>query len=196
MKFELPRLPYEPDILEPLISKRTLEFHHGKHLQLYVTNLNNLTAGTNYENTDLETIIKVASGPVFNNASQVWNHIFYFEGLSPVNGNSLKSPFSKIIIRHFGSVHFFKDSFFKAASSLFGSGWVWLVWNPKGTMEILQEYNAGNPLRKGLVPLLACDVWEHSYYLDYQHRRADYLVAFWSLINWEVVEKRYKEARK
>jgi Fe-Mn family superoxide dismutase len=196
MRFQLPPLPYELDALEPLISRRTLEFHHGKHHEAYVNNLNNLIAGTKFENSDIETIIKVAEGPVFNNASQVWNHTFYFEGLIPSNGHVLKGPFSRVISGNFGSVQFFRESFIKAANSLFGSGWVWLLWNPKGTIEIIQESNAGNPLRKGLVPLLTCDVWEHGYYLDYQNRRPDYLNAFWSLINWDIIEKRYNDARK
>jgi superoxide dismutase, Fe-Mn family len=196
MKFELPQLPFEVDTLEPLISKKTIEFHHGKHHQAYVTALNNLTTGTKFESSDLETIIKIAAGPVFNNASQVWNHTFYFESLSHSNGNTLKGPFVKVINGYFGSVQFFKDTFIKAASSLFGSGWVWMVWNPKGLIEIIQEYNAGNPLRAGLIPLLACDVWEHAYYLDYQNRRSDYVTAFWNLINWEIIEKRYNDARK
>jgi Fe-Mn family superoxide dismutase len=196
MRFQLPPLPYELDALEPLISRRTLEFHHGKHHEAYVNNLNNLIAGTKFENSDIETIIKVAEGPVFNNASQVWNHTFYFEGLIPSNGHALKGPFSRVISGNFGSVQFFRESFIKAANSLFGSGWVWLLWNPKGTIEIIQESNAGNPLRKGLVPLLTCDVWEHGYYLDYQNRRPDYLTAFWSLINWDIIEKRYNDARR
>jgi Fe-Mn family superoxide dismutase len=196
MRFQLPPLPYELDALEPLISRRTLEFHHSKHHEAYVNNLNNLIAGTKFENSDIETIIKVAEGPVFNNASQVWNHTFYFEGLIPSNGHVLKGPFSRVISGNFGSVQFFRESFIKAANSLFGSGWVWLLWNPKGTIEIIQESNAGNPLRKGLVPLLTCDVWEHGYYLDYQNRRPDYLTAFWSLINWDIIEKRYNDARR
>ncbi len=195
MLFELPPLPYSFDALEPHISKRTLEFHHGKHHEAYVNNLNNLKYGTRFENSDLETIIRVAEGPLFNNASQVWNHTFYFEGLIPSEVNHLKGPFSKIICGNFGTVQLFKESFIKAASSLFGSGWVWLLWNPKGLVEIIQESNAGNPLRKGLMPLLTCDVWEHGYYLDYQNRRTDYLNAFWNLINWEIIEKRYNDAK-
>lgn len=195
MEFALPPLPYKLDALEPSISRRTLELHHDIHLDSYVRNLNNLIAGTKFENTDLETIIKVSEGPIFNNASQVWNHIFYFESLMPPNGKSLKGPFSKIITGNFGSLQFFKESFSRTASSLFGSGWVWLLWNPRGAMEIIQESNAGNPLRKGLFPLLACDVWEHGYYLDYQNRRSEYLNAFWNLINWEIIEKRYFDAR-
>jgi Fe-Mn family superoxide dismutase len=195
MLFELPPLPYELDALEPNISKRTLELHHGKHHEAYVKNLNNLISGTKFEDSDLETIIKVSDGPVFNNASQVWNHTFYFEELIPKNGNVLRGPFLKVIAGNFGSAQYFRDTFMKVALTIFGSGWVWILWNPKGSVEIIQESNAGNPLRKGLMPLLSCDVWEHGYYLDYQNRRADYLNAFWSLINWEIIEKRYCDAR-
>lgn len=176
------------------MSRRTLDLHHGKHLDAYLNNLNVLIAGTKFEDADLETIIKVADGPVFNNASQVWNHSFFFETLKPGDG-IMKGSFSKIISGHFGSVQYFRETFNKTALSLFGSGWVWLLWNPKGTLEIVQESNAGNPLRRGLIPLLACDLWEHSYYLDYQNRRSDYLNAFWNLVNWDIVEKRYLDAR-
>lgn len=194
MLFQLPPLPYNTDALEPHISRRTIEFHHEKHHQAYVNNLNSLVTGTKFENSDLETIIRVAEGSIFNNASQVWNHTFYFEELMS-EGNTLKGPFSKVISNNFGSVQYFKDTFIKAGSTLFGSGWVWLLWNPKGSVELLQESNAGNPLRKGLVPLLTCDVWEHGYYLDYQNRRSEYLEAFWRLINWEIIERRYSDAR-
>ncbi len=193
MKFELPPLPYEKNVLEPYISVKTLEFHHGKHHQVYITNLNNLIQGTKFENADLETIIKIGEGPIFNNAAQIWNHTFYFEGLKPRNNNVLKSPFTEALNESFGSATFLKDTFINHAVSLFGSGWIWLVWNPKGSMEIIQESNAGNPLRRGLIPLLTCDVWEHAYYLDYQNRRHDYLQAFWKLVNWELIEKRYNE---
>jgi superoxide dismutase, Fe-Mn family len=196
MKFELPRLPFKMDALEPFISMRTLEFHYGKHHQIYINNLNDLVSGTKYENIDLETIIKVAEGPVFNNAAQVWNHTFYFTGLRPEAKHAFKEPLREFITEGFGSVSLMKDAFIKSSLSLFGSGWVWLAWNPKGALEIIQENNAGNPLRKGLVPLLTCDVWEHAYYLDYQNRRLDYLNAFWSLINWELVEKRFNDARR
>ncbi|HLN21768.1 MAG TPA: superoxide dismutase [Bacteroidales bacterium] len=196
MFFELPPLPYKPDALEPRMSRKTLDIHHGKHHEAYVNNLNILISGTKFEDADLEMIIKVAEGPIFNNASQVWNHTFFFESLKPADETTLKGSFAKVITGHFGSVQYFKETFNKAALSLFGSGWVWLLWNPKGTLEIIQESNAGNPLRKGLIPLLACDCWEHSYYLDYQNRRTDYLNAFWNLINWDIVEKRYIEARK
>lgn len=195
MLFELPPLPYKTDALEPLISKRTLDLHHGKHHEAYVNSLNNLIAGTRFENSDLETIIRIAEGPVFNNASQVWNHTFYFESLIPGKKGNLKGPFSKVIAGNFGSVQYFKETFIKSAISLFGSGWVWVLWNPRGTLEIIQESNAGNPLRRGLMPLLTCDVWEHGYYIDYQNRRSDYLNAFWELINWEIIERRYSDAR-
>jgi superoxide dismutase, Fe-Mn family len=194
MKFELPQMPFEINDLEPYISRKTLEFHHGKHHQAYITNLNNLITGTKFENTDLETIIKVADGPIFNNAAQVWNHSFYFTGLKPGNNHVINGPFAEVINESFGSVTFFKDSFIKSAVSLFGSGWVWLVLNPNGSMGIIQERNAGNPLRRGLIPLLTCDVWEHAYYLDYQNRRPDYAEAFWKLINMELIEQRYNDA--
>jgi superoxide dismutase, Fe-Mn family len=191
MKFELPLLTYDKSSLEPFISARTMDFHYNKHLQSYITNLNNLIAETKFKNSDLETIIKLSDGAIFNNAAQTWNHKFFFESLKSAGSNYLNGPFSRLIIDSFGSISFFKESFTKAAGSLFGSGWVWLVRNPKGSMEILQESNAGNPLRRGLMPLLACDVWEHAYYLDYQNRRVDYIEAYWNLVDWEVIEKRY-----
>jgi Fe-Mn family superoxide dismutase len=194
MKFELPGLPYDTDALEPYISRETVEFHHRKHHKAYVSNLNSLVSTTKYRKIDLETIIKVADGPVFNNAAQVWNHTFYFEGLKPGGKSNLEGPFLEIINSNFGSVAFLKNIFTKAASSLFGSGWVWLVLNQKGSIEVIQEGNAGNPLRIGLIPLIGCDVWEHAYYLDYKHRRSDYIEAFWNLINWQKVVKRYKDA--
>jgi Fe-Mn family superoxide dismutase len=197
MKFELPKLLFKIDALEPLISQKTLEFHYGKHHMTYVTNLNNLISGTKFENVDLETIIKVADGPVFNNAAQLWNHTFYFSCLKPIKpGNNIvhKQQFTDVINRNFGSFSIFKDTFIKSAVTLFGSGWTWLVLNPKGLLDVVQESNAGNPLRKGLKPLLVCDVWEHAYYLDYKNRRFDYVEAFWKLVNWELVGKRLIDA--
>jgi len=191
MKFELPKLPYEMNALEPFISKRTLEFHYGKHHLTYVTNLNNLISETKFENAELETIIKEAEGPIFNNAAQVWNHTFYFMSLKNSKESAPQGILTEAINKSFGTFNDFKDNFTKAAVSLFGSGWVWLVKNPKGLLEIVQESNAGNPLRKGLKPIMTCDIWEHAYYLDYQNRRAEYLNAFWSLLNWEVIEKRF-----
>lgn len=194
MKFELPRLPYEIHALKPYISAKTLKLHHGKHHKAYITNLNSLIPGTKFKSMDLETIIKVGDGPIYNNAAQIWNHTFYFAALKPGNNNILNDSFTDVINGNFGSVTFFKDTFLKNAVSIFGSGWVWLVWNPGGSMEIIQESNAGNPLRRGLIPLLTCDMWEHAYYLDYHNRRSDYFESFWKLIDWELIEKRYKDA--
>jgi Fe-Mn family superoxide dismutase len=194
MKFDIPELPFEINALEPYISLKTLMFHHEKYHQEYVTNLNKLIAGTKFENKDFETIIKVADGPIFNNAALAWNHTFYFLGLIPGNDHILKGQFSEVIKRNFGSVRFFKETFARSAISLLGAGWVWLVLNPNGSIEIIHESNAGNPLRRGLIPLLTCDVWEHAYYLDYQNRRSDYIEAFWKLINWEMIERRYNDA--
>jgi Fe-Mn family superoxide dismutase len=194
MRFELPDLPFELNALEPYISKKTLEFHYGKYHHSYIENLNKLISGTKFKDLDLETIIKVADGPIFNNAAQVWNHTFYFECLKPGNSNSIKASFADVIRSNFGSVSFFKTTFTEAVASFFGVGWVWVVLNQKGSIEIIQKFNAGNPLRIGLIPLMTCDVWEHAYYLDYQHRRSDYFEAFWKLINWEVIEKRYNDA--
>ncbi len=191
MKFELPKLPYEMGSLEPFISKRTLEFHYGKHHQTYVNNLNNLISETKFGNSELEKIIMEAEGPIFNNAAQVWNHTFYFMSLKKVNECGPKDILAEAINKSFGSFLDLKDAFTKASVSLFGSGWVWLVKNQNGLLEIIQESNAGNPLRKRLKPILTCDVWEHAYYLDYQNKRNEYIDAFWSLINWEVIEKRF-----
>ena len=191
MKFELPKLPYEMDSLEPFISKRTLEFHYGKHHQTYVNNLNNLISETKFGNSELEKIIMDAEGPIFNNAAQVWNHTFYFMSLKKDNECGPQDILAEAINKSFGSFLDLKDAFIKASVGLFGSGWVWLVKNPNGLLEIIQESNAGNPLRKELKPILTCDVWEHAYYLDYQNKRNEYIDAFWSLINWEVIEKRF-----
>jgi superoxide dismutase, Fe-Mn family len=191
MTFELPKLPYKLDELAPVIDKQTMEFHYGKHHQTYITNLNNLVVGTKFENASLETIIKEADGPIFNNGAQVWNHTFYFTSFSP-NGNSEPSgQLASAINKNFGSLAGFKELFSKAAVTLFGSGWAWLVKNDKGNLEIIQESNAGNPLKRGLIPILTCDVWEHAYYLGYQNRRPDYVKAFWQIIDWSVIEKRF-----
>jgi superoxide dismutase, Fe-Mn family len=196
MSFISTDLPFAPDALEPAISKRTIELHHGKYYNNYLTNLNKLVKGTPFAKLDLETIIKVADGPLFYNASQVWNHSFYFETLTPGTKNSLRAAFKNIINKSFGSVSFFKNSFMKEANSFCGVGWIWLVMNEKGLLEIIPKSNAGNPLRLGYIPLLVCDLWEHSYYLDYQNRCNDYFEAFWKLINWEIIEKRLAEAMR
>jgi Fe-Mn family superoxide dismutase len=196
MNFELPGLPFKIDALEPFISRKTLEFHHGKHHLTYVTNLNNLLTGTRFEEIDLETLIKVCEGPLLNNAAQAWNHEFYFSGLNPGKNHVPKEPLIDLVNRSFGSFSILKEIYFNSSLTLFGSGWTWLVLNPKGLLEITQESNAGNPLRKGLLPLLVCDVWEHAYYLDYQNRRSDYIEAFWNLVDWDLVGKRLAAARR
>lgn len=191
MKFELPKLPYELSALNPTISDKTLEFHYGKHHQAYVNNLNNLVPGTKFENADLETIVLESDGAIFNNAAQVWNHTFYFNQFSPNPATAPTGELAKAIDATFGSFEKFKEEFTKASVGLFGSGWSWLVKNEAGALEIVQEANAGNPLRKGKKPLLTCDVWEHAYYLDYQNRRPDYVSSFWNIVDWKVISERY-----
>jgi Fe-Mn family superoxide dismutase len=191
MAFELPKLPYSLDALVPFLSEETLRFHYGKHHQAYVTNLNGLIPGTEFEKSDLETLIRKAEGPVFNNAAQIWNHTFYFESFSPKGKKSPSGTLAKEIDRTFGSFDSFREQFTKSAVSLFGSGWGWLVRRDDGTLQIIQESNAGNPLRKGFKPLLTCDVWEHAYYIDYRNRRPDYVKSFWEILDWEIIEKRY-----
>jgi len=191
MKHELPKLPYEIDSLSKVISKQTFEFHYGKHHLAYVNNLNNLIVGTRFENADLVTIIKEAEGAIFNNGAQVWNHTFYFESFSPTPKTEPTGRLLDAISKSFGSFAEFKEKFNKSATTIFGSGWAWLVKDENGNLEITQESNAGNPIRKGLTPLLTCDVWEHAYYLDYQNRRPDYIQSFWDIIDWNVIEKRF-----
>ena len=194
MAFKLPELPYAKDALEPFISAKTLEFHHGKHHQAYVNNLNNLIAGTPYENTTLETIIMETDGGIFNNGAQVWNHTFYFEQFSPEGCREPKGKLGKAIEAKFGSFEAFKEEFSKTAATLFGSGWAWLVKNQEGQLELIQAGNAGNPLRDGKTPLLTCDVWEHAYYLDKQNARPKYIEDFWKMVDWEVIIGRYSYA--
>lgn len=191
MTFKLPELPYTLDALEPNISKKTFEFHYGKHHQAYVTNLNNLVPGTEFENADLETIIKKADGPIFNNGAQVWNHTFFFLSFSPNGGGKPTGALATAIDNAFGSFEKFKEAFSQASATLFGSGWAWLVKKADGSLEIVKESNAGNPMRNGLTPILTCDVWEHAYYLDYQNKRPDYIQNFWNVIDWNVVGNRY-----
>lgn len=192
MKFTLPELPYAKDALEPVISTKTIEFHYGKHHQAYVNNLNNLIPGTKFENADLETIIKEADGGIYNNAAQVWNHTFYFEQFHPKsNGGQPSGALAEAINAKFGSFESFKTEFENAGATTFGSGWVWLVKNKDGKLEIVKESNAGNPMTKGLKPVLTFDVWEHAYYLDFQNRRPDHLKALWDIVDWKVIEKRF-----
>lgn len=194
MKHEMPMLPYAHEALEPVISRQTIDFHYGKHLQAYVNNLNSLTAGTEFENKPLTDIVASApAGGIFNNAGQVLNHTLYFLQFSPQPvQNAPQGKLAAAIDRDFGSFENFRKEFTTAATGLFGSGWAWLSADKDGKLHITQESNAGNPLRAGLTPLLCFDVWEHAYYLDYQNRRADHLSALWSIIDWNVVEQRWK----
>ncbi len=191
MIYELPELPYAEDALEPAISRRTVEFHYGKHEKTYIDNLNRLIKGTEYEDAELEDIITNASGALFNNASQAWNHIFYFFTFSPEGRREPQGELRKAIDRDFGSFEKFKEAFVDAGVGLFGSGWVWLSHDETGKLLITQGSNAENPLKDGLFPMLTFDVWEHAYYLDYQNRRADALRQLWDIVDWEVVESRY-----
>ena len=191
-KFELMALPYAHDALEPVISKETIAFHHGKHLAAYVNNLNGLLPGSGFEEATLEEIVCKATGGMLNNAGQILNHNLYFEQFTGKPGKPAPAgKLAEAIVRDFGSFEAFKEEFQKKGATLFGSGWVWLSADKDGKLVITQEPNAANPIQKGLKPLLTFDVWEHAYYLDYQNRRPDHLAALWQIINWEVVESRY-----
>ena len=193
-KFELMVLPYAAEALEPVISKQTLEFHHGKHLAAYVNNLNGLLEGSPLAGLSLEKIVCKATGGILNNAGQILNHELYFgQFAAPRADNAPKGKLAEAIARDFGSFEAFKEAFQKGGATLFGSGWVWLSADQDGKLVITQETNAANPIQKGLKPLLTFDVWEHAYYLDYQNRRPDHLAALWQIIDWEVIEKRYSE---
>ncbi|QPK62467.1 superoxide dismutase [Fe] [Methylomonas sp. LL1] len=191
MTFELPALPYAKDALAPHISAETIEYHYGKHHQTYVTNLNNLVPGTEFEGLSLEDIVKKSSGGIFNNAAQVWNHSFYWNCLSPNGGGEPTGGLANAIERTFGSFEKFKEEFTKTAVTTFGSGWAWLVKNPNGTLELVSTSNAGCPLTAGQTPILTCDVWEHAYYIDFRNLRPKYLEAFWALVNWEFASANY-----
>ena len=191
MKYELITLPYEANALEPVISKETLGFHHGKHLNAYVNNLNGLIEGTKYEDMPLEDIVKTADGGVFNNAGQILNHNLYFTQFrAPKADNKPTGVIAQWINEQFGSFDAFKEEFTKKGATLFGSGWVWLSVDKDGKLQITQETNAGNPVQRGFRPLLTFDVWEHAYYIDYQNRRPDHLNALWQIIDWDVVNER------
>ena len=189
MAFTLPALPYELTALEPHISKETLEFHYGKHHQTYVTNLNNLVAGTEFEGASLEDVVKKSSGGVFNNAAQVWNHTFYWNSLSPNGGGEPTGALADAINAKWGSFDAFKDAFNKSAAGNFGSGWTWLVKKADGSVDIVNTSNAATPLTTDDVALLTCDVWEHAYYIDYRNARPQYLEIFWNLVNWDFAAK-------
>ncbi|MBO4488237.1 MAG: superoxide dismutase [Bacteroidales bacterium] len=190
--FDLMILPYAPEALEPVISRETIGFHHGKHLQGYVNNLNAAIAGTPFEGKGLEEIVCTAEGGMLNNAGQILNHNLYFgQFMAPKEGNRPEGALAEAINAQFGSFEVFQDEFVKKGTGLFGSGWVWLSTDEAGNLIITQEANAANPIQKGLTPLLTFDVWEHAYYLDYQNRRPDHLKALWAIVNWEVVAERY-----
>lgn len=190
MAFVLPELPYDLDALEPYISKKTLDFHYGKHHQAYVNNLNTLIKDTMFEFSALEEIIKNADNGIFNNGAQVFNHTFYFEALSPNGGGEPTGNLAKVISDKYGSFEKFKEEFSGFAKRLFGSGWVWLIKDSEGNIDIISTSNAGNPLRDNFIPLMCIDVWEHAYYLDVQNARPTYIDNFWNIINWVVVAER------
>jgi Fe-Mn family superoxide dismutase len=191
MEHKLPELPYAKNALEPYISAETLEYHHGKHHQTYVTNLNNLIKGTEFENLSLEDIVKKSSGSIFNNAAQVWNHTFYWNCLKPNGGGEPGGPLADAINKAFGSFAAFREKFSASAVGNFGSGWTWLVKNAGGGVEIVNTSNAGTPMTSGQTALLTCDVWEHAYYIDYRNLRAKYVENFWNLVNWDFVAKNF-----
>lgn len=191
MTITLPKLPYALDALQPHMSRETLEYHHGKHHKSYVQKTNELIAGTPFEDMSLDDIVRKSTGKMFNNAAQVWNHNFFWNCLTPKPrkpGEALTEALSET----FGGLEGFKKKFSETAAGLFGSGWAWLVETAEGELQIVTTQNAGNPLTQGQTPLLTCDVWEHAYYIDYRNARPDYLKHFWSLVNWEWVERHHK----
>lgn len=191
--FELMTLPYATDALEPVISRDTIGFHHGKHLAAYVNNLNGLLPGSGLEDSTLEEIVCQATGGILNNAGQILNHNLYFSQFkAPTADNVPTGKLVDAINTQFGSFDTFQAEFQKMGATLFGSGWVWLSADKDGKLLITQEANAANPIQKGLSPLLTFDVWEHAYYLDYQNRRPDHLAALWQIVDWEVISKRYE----
>lgn len=189
MKHSLPELPYSQYSLAPAMSAETFEYHYGKHLQTYIDNLNRMIEDSPYEDMSLEDIIRKATGGIYNNAAQTWNHTFFFQTLTPAQ-TEMPEKLVKALEEAFGSVETFKETFIKSAVALFGSGWVWLAEDADGKLSILQEPNAGNPLTKGLKPLLTVDVWEHAYYIDYRNKRAAYIEAWWGLVDWAKVAER------
>lgn len=182
----MPELPYAMEALAPKMSRETLEYHYGKHLRTYVDNLNRLIVGTPYEEMPLDEVVCMSDGAVFNNAAQAWNHAFFFRMLTPTP-TAIPARLAARLDRDFGSVDAFRQQFTQAAVGLFGSGWVWLVADPTGHLTIEARPNAGNPMTDGLRPLLTIDVWEHAYYIDYRNRRADFVAAFWELVDWQKV---------
>jgi Fe-Mn family superoxide dismutase len=190
----LPELPYALDALEPRISAETLEFHWGKHHRGYVSKLNELIEGTEFGELGLEEIVRRASGAIFNNAAQAWNHAFYWQCLAPDSRQRLSGKLAKAIDTRFGSLDAFKDHFAQVGIDTFGSGWVWLTLDRDGSISVSSTGNAGTPIRTHGVPLLTCDVWEHAYYIDYRNERLKYVQAFWELVNWDFVNRTYEAA--
>ncbi len=191
MEHSLPALPYAKDALAPHVSAETLDFHYGKHHQTYVTNLNNLIKGGEFENSSLEEIVKKSAGGIFNNAAQIWNHTFYWHSLAPATGAKPTGALAAAIDAKYGSFDAFKEAFNKSALGNFGSGWTWLVKKADGTVDIVNTTNAATPLTTSDVALLTCDVWEHAYYIDYRNSRANYLGGFWALANWDFAAKNF-----
>jgi Fe-Mn family superoxide dismutase len=189
MSITLPALPYALDALSPHISAETLSYHYEKHHKAYVDNLNKLIVGTEFEQLPLDAIIQKSSGGIFNNAAQVWNHTFYWHCLSPQGGGEPTGQLLAAINQAFGSFAQFKEQFTQTALTTFGSGWAWLVQDEQQQLKIISTSNAATPLTTPAKALLTCDVWEHAYYIDYRNRRADYVAAFWALVNWDFVEK-------
>lgn len=192
MQHTLPELPYAMDALAPHISKETLEYHYGKHHATYVTNLNNLVKGTEFESSSLEDIVKKSTGGVFNNAAQIWNHTFYWHCLSPNGGGAPTGKLADAINAKFGSFDAFKEAFTKSAIGNFGSSWTWLVKKTDGSVDIVNTSNAATPLTTQDKPLLTCDLWEHAYYIDYRNARPKYIETFWNLVNWEFASKNFE----
>ena len=190
MAFELPPLPYDRAALEPHISAETLDFHHGKHHQAYVTNLNKQIEGTEFASMDLESIIRKAQGGIFNNAAQVWNHTFYWHCMKPGGGGEPTGKLGEAIAKAFGSFAAFKEQFTATAVGTFGSGWAWLVQRPDGSLALVSTPNAATPITGADTPLLTCDVWEHAYYIDYRNARPKYVESFWNVVDWDSVAGR------
>jgi Fe-Mn family superoxide dismutase len=193
MTYQLPALPYPQDALAPHISAETLEFHYGKHHKAYVDKLNTLVPGTPFEGKSLEDVIKAApAGPVFNNAAQIWNHTFYWNSLSPNGGGAPTGKVAEAITKAFGSFEKFKEDFTNSAINNFGSSWTWLVKKADGSVAIVNTSNAGSPLTDAsITALLTIDLWEHAYYIDFRNARPKYIEAFWTLVNWEFVNKNF-----
>jgi superoxide dismutase, Fe-Mn family len=191
MEHTLPALPYAMDALAPHVSKETLEFHYGKHHQTYVTNLNNLIKGTEFEAMDLEEIVRKSSGGVFNNAAQIWNHTFYWNSLAPTGGAEPTGAVLEAVNKKWGSFAAFKEAFNKSATGNFGSSWTWLVKKSDGSLDIVNTSNAATPITGTDKPLLTCDLWEHAYYIDYRNSRPNYLNGYWNLVNWAFADKNF-----